>query len=45
MNKPVALLLLLATITLSACGATKPVPDGLMMSAPGENGAYTDLDN
>ncbi len=45
MNKTVALILMICTIALSACGASKPVPAGIMMSAPGENGAYTDLDN
>ncbi len=45
MNKTIALILMFCILAVSACSASKPVPAGLMMSAPGENGAYTDLDN
>ena len=45
MNKTVVLILVFCAVALSACAASKPVPGGLMMSAPGENGAYTDLGN
>jgi hypothetical protein len=41
MNKAMILIFALCAMALSACGATTPVPAGLMMSAPGENGAYT----